>query len=126
MRISDWSSDVCSSDLWLVEQFKSAHGVDLSKDNMAVQRLKEAAEKAKVELSQVQQTQINLPFITATADGPINIDEQLTRAKFQDITSDLLPRTRSPFEQAIKAAGLTREHIDHVIVVGGSNRMPAV
>src|SRR3546814_9501946 len=104
MRISDWSSDVCSSDLWLVEQFKSAHGVDLSKDNMAVQRLKEAAEKAKVELSQVQQTQINLPFITATADGPLHLDEQLTRAKFQDLTSDLLQRTRPPFEQIGRAS----------------------
>src|SRR3546814_9916939 len=87
---------------------------------MAVQRLKEAAEKAKVELSQVQQTQINLPFITATADGPLHLDEQLTRAKFQDLTSDLLQRTRSPFEQAIKDAGLTKNQIHHVILVGGS------
>ncbi|HEY9557341.1 MAG TPA: molecular chaperone DnaK [Acidimicrobiales bacterium] len=119
----DWDQKVID---WLVEQFKSAHGVDLSKDNMAVQRLKEAAEKAKVELSQVQQTQINLPFITATADGPLHLDEQLTRAKFQDLTSDLLQRTRSPFEQAIKDAGLTKDQIDHVILVGGSTRMPAV
>ena len=111
---------------WLVEQFKSAHGIDLSKDNMAVQRLKEAAEKAKIELSQVQQTQINLPFITATPDGPLHLDEQLTRAKFQDLTSDLLERCRVPFEQAIKDAGLTKDQIDHVILVGGSTRMPAV
>ncbi len=119
----DWDQKVID---WLVEQFKSAHGVDLAKDNMATQRLKEAAEKAKIELSQVQQTQINLPFITATADGPLHLDEQLTRAKFQDLTSDLLERCRSPFEQAIKDAGLTKDQIDHVILVGGSTRMPAV
>jgi molecular chaperone DnaK len=119
----DWDQKVID---WLVEQFKSAHGVDLSKDNMATQRLKEAAEKAKIELSQVQQTQINLPFITATADGPLHLDEQLTRAKFQDLTADLLERCRSPFEQAIKDAGLTKDQIDHVILVGGSTRMPAV
>jgi molecular chaperone DnaK len=119
----DWDQKVID---WLVEQFKSAHGIDLSKDNMAVQRLKEAAEKAKIELSQVQQTQINLPFITATPDGPLHLDEQLTRAKFQDLTADLLERCRSPFEQAIKDAGLTKDQIDHVILVGGSTRMPAV
>jgi molecular chaperone DnaK len=119
----DWDQKVID---WLVEQFKSAHGVDLSKDNMALQRLKEAAEKAKIELSQVQQTQINLPFITATADGPLHLDEQLSRAKFQDLTSDLLQRCRTPFEQAIKDAGLTKDEIDHVILVGGSTRMPAV
>ena len=96
------------------------------KDKMAVQRLKEAAEKAKIELSQVQQTQINLPFITATADGPLHLDEQLTRAKFQELTADLLERCRAPFEQAIKDAGLTKGEIDHVILVGGSTRMPAV
>ncbi|MEO7428178.1 MAG: molecular chaperone DnaK, partial [Acidimicrobiales bacterium] len=119
----DWDQKVID---WLVDQFKSAHGVDLSKDNMAVQRLMEAAEKAKVELSQVQQTQINLPFITATAEGPLHLDEQLTRAKFQDLTADLLERCRTPFEQAIKDAGLTKDQIDHVILVGGSTRMPAV
>jgi molecular chaperone DnaK len=86
----------------------------------------EAAEKAKIELSQVQQTQINLPFITATAEGPLHLDEQLTRAKFQDLTSDLLERCRTPFEQAIKDAGLTKDQIEHVILVGGSTRMPAV
>jgi molecular chaperone DnaK len=119
----DWDQKIID---WLVEQFKSAHGVDLSKDNMATQRLKEAAEKAKIELSQVQSTQINLPFITATPDGPLHLDEQLTRAKFQDLTADLLERCRSPFEQAIKDAGLTKDQIDHVILVGGSTRMPAV
>ncbi len=119
----DWDQRVID---WLVESFKAAHGVDLSKDNMALQRLKEAAEKAKIELSQVQQTQINLPFITATAEGPLHLDESLSRAKFQELTSDLLERCRTPFEQAIKDAGLTKEQIDHVILVGGSTRMPAV
>ena len=119
----DWDQRVID---WLVDQFKGAHGVDLSKDNMAVQRLKEAAEKAKIELSQVQQTQINLPFITATAEGPLHLDEQLTRAKFQELTADLLERCRTPFEQAIKDAGLTQGDIEHVVLVGGSTRMPAV
>src|SRR6188472_3860584 len=119
----DWDQRVID---WLVNQFKSAHGVDLSKDNMALQRLKEAAEKAKIELSQVQQTQINLPFITATPEGPLHLDEQLSRAKFQEMTADLLERCRVPFEQAIKDAGLTKDQIDHVILVGGSTRMPAV
>jgi molecular chaperone DnaK len=119
----DWDQRVID---WLVGQFKAAHGVDLAADNMATQRLKEAAEKAKIELSQVQQTQINLPFITATSEGPLHLDEQLTRAKFQELTADLLERCRSPFEQAIKDAGLTKEQIDHVILVGGSTRMPAV
>src|SRR5436853_7626426 len=119
----DWDQRVID---WLVQQFKSAHGVDLANDRMAAQRLKEAAEKAKIELSQVQQTQINLPFITATADGPLHLDEQLTRAKFQDLTADLLERCRVPFEQAIKDAGLTTDQIDHVILAGGSTRMPAV
>ncbi|HEV3227461.1 MAG TPA: molecular chaperone DnaK [Acidimicrobiales bacterium] len=119
----DWDQRVID---WLIESFKSAHGVDLGKDNMALQRLKEAAEKAKIELSQVQQTQINLPFITATADGPLHLDDQLSRAKFQEMTADLLDRCKTPFEQAIKDAGLTKEQIDHVILVGGSTRMPAV
>ncbi len=119
----DWDQKIID---WLVAQFKAAHGVDLSKDNMAEQRLKEAAEKAKIELSQVQQTQINLPFITATQDGPLHLDEQLTRAKFQELTQDLLDRCRSPFEQAITDAGLSKGDIDHVILVGGSTRMPAV
>ncbi len=119
----DWDQKVID---WLVEQFKGAHGVDLGKDNMAAQRLKEAAEKAKIELSQVQSTQINLPFITATQDGPLHLDEQLTRAKFQELTQDLLDRCKSPFEQAINDAGLSKGDIDHVILVGGSTRMPAV
>jgi molecular chaperone DnaK len=119
----DWDQKVID---WLVSQFKSAHGVDLSADNMALQRLKEAAEKAKIELSQVQQTQINLPFITATNEGPLHLDETLSRSKFQELTADLLDRVRTPFEQAIKDAGLTKSEIDHVILVGGSTRMPAV
>jgi len=119
----DWDQKIID---WLVAQFKAAHGVDLSKDRMAAQRLKEAAEKAKIELSQVQQTQINLPFITATASGPLHLDESLSRAKFQEMTADLLERCRKPFEQAISDAGLTRGEIDHVILVGGSTRMPAV
>jgi molecular chaperone DnaK len=119
----DWDQRVID---WLVQTFKAAHGIDLSQDRMAVQRLKEAAEKAKIELSQVQQTQINLPFITATPDGPLHLDESLTRAKFQEMTADLLERCRSPFDQAIADAGLTKGEIDHVILVGGATRMPAV
>jgi molecular chaperone DnaK len=119
----DWDERIID---WLVKQFKSAHGVDLGADRMAAQRLKEAAEKAKIDLSQVQQTQINLPFITATPEGPLHLDETLTRAKFQELTADLLERCRIPFEQAIKDAGLTKGQINHVLLVGGSTRMPAV
>jgi molecular chaperone DnaK len=119
----DWDQRIID---WMVQQFKAAHGVDLAADRMATQRLKEAAEKAKIELSQTQQTQINLPFITATAEGPLHMDESLTRAKFQDMTADLLERCRIPFEQAIKDAGLSKGQIHHVILVGGSTRMPAV
>jgi molecular chaperone DnaK len=119
----DWDQKVID---WLVETFKNEHGVDLSKDNMAGQRLKEAAEKAKIELSQVQQTQINLPFITATDQGPLHLDVSLSRAKFQDLTADLLARCKPPFEQAISDAGLSKGDIDHVVLVGGSTRMPAV
>jgi molecular chaperone DnaK len=119
----DWDQRVID---WLVGQFKNAHGIDLAADRMATQRLKEAAEKAKIELSQVQQTQINLPFITATPEGPLHLDETLSRAKFQELTADLLERCKLPFEQAIKDAGLTKGQIDHVILVGGSTRMPAV
>jgi molecular chaperone DnaK len=119
----DWDQRIID---WLVAQFKSAHGVDLANDRMATQRLKEAAEKAKIELSQVQQTQINLPFITATPEGPLHLDETLSRSKFQEMTADLIERCRVPFEQAIKDAGLTKGQINHVILVGGSTRMPAV
>ena len=119
----DWDDAIID---WLVKSFKNDHGVDLSADSMAGQRLKEAAEKAKIELSQVQQTQINLPFITATDAGPLHLDYGLSRSKFEELTADLLQRTRVPFEQAIKDAGLTKGEIDHVILVGGSTRMPAV
>ena len=119
----DWDQRIID---WLVNQFKAAHNVDLSQDRMAVQRLKEAAEKAKIELSQVQQTQINLPFITATADGPLHLDETLSRSKFQEMTADLIERCRIAFEQALKDAGLTKNEVNHVILVGGSTRMPAV
>jgi molecular chaperone DnaK len=119
----DWDQRVMD---WLVTQFKNAQGVDLANDRMAIQRLKEAAEKAKIELSQVQSTQINLPFITANADGPLHLDETLTRAKFQEMTSDLIERCRIPFEQALKDAGVNQGDLHHVILVGGSTRMPAV
>ena len=119
----DWDQAVID---WLVTSFRNDHGVDLAADAMAAQRLKEAAEKAKIELSQVQQTQINLPFVTATDAGPLHLDYMLSRAKFQELTADLLARCRTPFEQAVKDAGLTRGEVDHVILVGGSTRMPAV
>ena len=119
----DWDQAVMD---WLVKEFKNTEGVDLAADKMAVQRLKEAAEKAKIELSQQQQTQINLPFITATAEGPKHLDMTLTRAKFQELTSALLDRVKGPFEAAIKDAGLNKNDIQHVVMVGGSTRMPAV
>ncbi len=119
----DWDQAVID---WLIKDFRSAEGVDLAKDKMALQRLKEAAEKAKIELSQVQQTQINLPFITATSDGPKHLDVQLTRAKFQEMTADLVDRCKVPFEQAIKDAGISKDDIAHVVMVGGSTRMPAI
>jgi molecular chaperone DnaK len=119
----DWDQRIID---WLVAQFKAAHGVDLAADKMAVQRLKEAAEKAKIELSQVQSTQINLPFITATPQGPLHMDEQLTRAKFQEMTADLIERCKIPFEKALADAGVSKGALAHVILVGGSTRMPAV
>ena len=119
----DWDQRIID---WLVQQFKGAHNVDLSQDRMALQRLKEAAEKAKIELSQTQQTQINLPFITATAEGPLHLDEQLSRSKFQEMTADLVERCRVSFEKALSDAGLKKDQVNHVILVGGSTRMPAV
>jgi molecular chaperone DnaK len=119
----DWDQRIID---WLVQQFKGAHNVDLSQDRMALQRLKEAAEKAKIELSQTQQTQINLPFITATAEGPLHLDEQLSRSKFQEMTADLVERCRVSFEKALNDAGLKKDQVNHVILVGGSTRMPAV
>ena len=119
----DWDQRVID---WLVKSFKDTEGVDLANDKMALQRLKEAGEKAKIELSSVQETNINLPFITATSEGPKHLDFKLTRAKFQELTNDLTQACKGPFEQAIKDAGLSKEEIDHVILVGGSTRMPAI
>jgi molecular chaperone DnaK len=119
----DWDQRVID---WLVKSFKDTEGVDLSNDKMALQRLKEAAEKAKIELSAVQETTINLPFITATSEGPKHLDMKLTRAKLQELTEDLVQACRGPFEQAMKDAGVTNSDIHHVILVGGSTRMPAV
>ncbi|NDU73227.1 molecular chaperone DnaK [Actinomadura sp. DSM 109109] len=119
----DWDNKVVE---WLVERFKNANGVDLSKDKMALQRLREAAEKAKIELSGSSETQINLPYITASAEGPLHLDEKLTRAEFQRMTSDLLERTKAPFQQVLKDAGISVNEINQVVLVGGSTRMPAV
>ncbi len=119
----DWDDKVMD---WLVKSFKDTEGVDLSNDKMAMQRLKEAAEKAKIELSSVQETQINLPFITATSEGPKHLDLKLTRAKFNELTSDLVDACKGPFDAAIKDAGLQTSDIDHVVMVGGSTRIPAV
>ena len=119
----DWDQRVVD---YLVKQFQSGHGVDLSKDKMALQRLREAAEKAKIELSSSTETTINLPYITASAEGPLHLDEKLTRAQFQQLTSDLLERCKTPFHNVIKDAGIALSEIDHVVLVGGSTRMPAV
>src|SRR6184192_4165742 len=119
----DWDQRVID---WLVKEFKNDHGVDLGADKMALQRLKEAAEKAKIELSAVQETTVNLPFITATNEGPLHLDYKLTRAKFQELTADLVEACKGPFEQAVKDAQLSTNDINHIILVGGSTRMPAV
>ncbi len=120
----DWDQRIVD---WLVEKFKAQHGIDLTKDKMALQRLREAAEKAKIELSSGQSTSINLPYITVDSDkNPLFLDEQLSRAEFQRITSDLLDRCRAPFQAVIKDAGVAVGAINHVVLVGGSTRMPAV
>ncbi|MCH9831185.1 MAG: Hsp70 family protein, partial [Actinomycetia bacterium] len=119
----DWDNAVVD---WMVTQFKNGHGVDLSKDKMAVQRLREAAEKAKIELSSSTETSINLPYITASAEGPLHLEETLSRSKFESLTADLLKRTKSPFEAVVKDAGVKISDIDQVVLVGGSTRMPAV
>jgi molecular chaperone DnaK len=111
---------------WMVAEFKREQGIDLAQDRMALQRLYEAGEKAKIELSSTQSTQINLPFITATPEGPKHLDLQLTRAKLNELTADLLERVVAPTKHALKDAGLTPDKIDHVILVGGMTRMPAV
>ncbi|MFB7310544.1 molecular chaperone DnaK [Streptomyces sp. NPDC056192] len=119
----DWDQQIVDH---LVKQFKNGYGVDLSKDKMALQRLREAAEKAKIELSSATETTINLPYISASAEGPLHLDEKLTRAQFEQLTADLLERCKGPFHNAVKDAGIKVADIDHVILVGGSTRMPAV
>ncbi|MFI6061576.1 molecular chaperone DnaK [Streptomyces sp. NPDC051286] len=119
----DWDQRIVDH---LVKQFKNSYGVDLAKDKMAVQRLREASEKAKIELSAATETTINLPYISASTEGPLHLDEKLTRAQFQQLTADLLERCKNPFHQAVKDAGIKVSDIDHVILVGGSTRMPAV
>ena len=119
----DWDEAIID---WLVSEFKNENGVDLSADRMAVQRLKEAAEKAKIELSSVSDTDINLPFITATSGGPLHLQKRLTRAEFQKMTRHLVKETEGPFRRAVKDAGMSTEGIDHVVLVGGSTRMPAI
>ncbi|WP_226351150.1 molecular chaperone DnaK [Pseudonocardia sp. ICBG601] len=120
----DWDERIVT---WLVDKFKSSQGIDLTKDKMAMQRLREAAEKAKIELSSSSSTSINLPYITVDSEkNPLFLDETLSRAEFQRITQDLLDRTRQPFNQVIKDAGISVNQIDHVVLVGGSTRMPAV
>jgi molecular chaperone DnaK len=119
----DWDERVVKH---LVQTFNAQNGIDLSKDKLAMQRLREAAEKAKIELSGAQSTNVNLPYITAGADGPLHLDVTITRAEFQRLTQDLLDRCRAPFNQAVRDAGISVGQIDHVVLVGGSTRMPAV
>ncbi len=119
----DWDQRIID---WLVKSFKDAHGVDLGADKMALQRLKDAAEKAKIELSQVMESTINLPFVTATADGPLHLEIKLSRAEFERLTDDLVERCRVPFDLAVKDWGKDVSGIDHVVLVGGSTRMPMI
>ncbi|MFB6085972.1 MAG: molecular chaperone DnaK [Halodesulfurarchaeum sp.] len=119
----DWDEAIID---WLANNFENEHGIDLREDRQALQRLKDAAEEAKIELTSRKETTINLPFITATDDGPIHLEEDLTRAKFESLTQDLLERTVDPTDQALEDAGLSKSDIDEVILVGGSTRMPQV
>jgi molecular chaperone DnaK len=119
----DWDQKIVD---WLISQVKNKEGVDLGKDRIALQRLKEAAEQAKKELSSSTSTTISLQYLSMTENGPLHLDEKLTRAQFEDMTSDLLERTKAPFHQVIKDAGIKVSDIDHVVLVGGSTRMPAV
>jgi molecular chaperone DnaK len=119
----DWDSRLVE---WMIKKFKDHHGVDLGADKIARQRLQEAAEKAKIELSSSSETTIHLPYITHSESGPLHFEEKISRAEFQKITADLLERTKAPFKQVIKDAGIDVSKIDHVILVGGSTRMPAV
>jgi molecular chaperone DnaK len=119
----DWDQRIVD---WLVKDFKNSYGIDLSRDKMALQRLRETAEKAKIELSSSTESQINLPYITHSEQGPLHLDTKLSRAEFQKMTSDLLDRCKAPFQQVIKDAGVKLDDIQHVVLVGGSTRMPAV
>ena len=119
----DWDQRIVD---WLVMDFKNGYGIDLAKDKMALQRLREAAERAKIELSSGSEAQINLPYISHSDQGPLHLDTRLTRAEFQRMTSDLLDRCKGPFQQVIKDAGISTSGIDNVVLVGGSTRMPAV
>lgn len=119
----DWDHAIVE---WMVKTFKNKNNVDLSNDKMAMQRLQEAAEKAKIELSSSTSTSINLPYITASSEGPLHLDETLTRAEFEKMTQSLLDRTKKPFDQVVKDAGVKVSDIDHIVLVGGSTRMPAV
>ncbi|MER7675819.1 molecular chaperone DnaK [Streptomyces sp. NPDC096934] len=119
----DWDQRIVEH---LAQRFKGSHGIDLGRDKMALQRLREGAEKAKIELSSSTETTVNLPYITASAEGPLHLEEKLTRAQFQELTADLLDRCKTPFHRAVKDAGVRLAAIDHVILVGGSTRMPAV
>ena len=119
----DWDQAIID---WLVKGFKNENGVDLSTDKMAVQRLKEAAEKAKIELSTVPETDLNLPFITATSDGPLHLQAKLSRSEFEKLTDHLVGRTEGPFKRAVADAGVSADEIDHVVLVGGSTRMPVI
>jgi len=119
----DWDQRIVD---WLVTDFKNSYGIDLSKDKMALQRLRETAEKTKIELSSSMESQINLPYITHSDQGPLHLDTKLSRAEFQKMTSDLLDRCKAPFQQVIKDAGIPLDKIHHVVLVGGSTRMPAV
>ncbi len=119
----DWDQRVID---WMVKEFKNAHGIDLSNDRMALQRLKEAAEKAKIELSQGSEATVNLPFVTATAEGPLHLDMKLTRSEFERMTEDLVERCSGPFQQAVKDWGKDVAAIDHIIMVGGATRMPMI
>jgi molecular chaperone DnaK len=119
----DWDQRIVD---WLVKDFKNSYGVDLSKDKMALQRLRETAEKTKIELSSSTESQINLPYITHSEQGPLHLDTKLSRAEFQKMTADLLDRCKAPFQQVIKDASISLDKINHVVLVGGSTRMPAV
>ena len=119
----DWDQRIMD---WIIEKFKSSTGIDLSNDNMAIQRIQEGAEKAKIELSSTSETEINLPFLTANDSGPQHLVEKLSRSEFEKITADLVERTKAPVENALKDAGMSYSDIDHIILVGGSTRMPSV